>query len=356
MADITHDFEALIGTLLELFNHDNCYPECDILSNAQPRIEQIGYDNWDGGTHIYGLYFEIPTKIYATYESHLKTIEDAIAEKLRPILRKYPNTWIGEVVISPRLADPQGQKNRVAYRVSDKDLLDSLDLQRNLMISVSTGGPRIQGVNANYRERHQLIEDGLSERALENPNPYSDLWEWYGKWSSGDLPSYQSRRNYVNGLFGPLIKELRQGVQLPEQAMFTRPTGWTRVDRNIGEVRIRLAQAKTEEQFQAIGLLCRETMISVGQAVYNQETHPSPDGVTPSKTDAKRMLDAYLAAMLSGETNETARRHAKAALDFANELTHRRTANFRQAAMCAEATSAIVNVIAIISGQRDPQE
>jgi hypothetical protein len=356
MTDITHDFEALIGTLRELFDHDNCYPECETLSTAHARIEQIGYDNWDGGTDIYGFYFDVPTKVYATYEPHLKTIEDAITEKLRPILRKYPNTWIGEVVISPRLASPQARKNQVAHRVSDKDLIDSLDAQRNLMISVSTGGPRIQGVNAGYKERQQIIEDGLSERELENPNQYSDLWEWYGKWSSGDLPSYQSRRNYINGLFGPLIKQLRQGAQSPEQAMFTRPTGWTRVDRNIGEVRTRLAQAKTEEQFQAVGLLCRETMISLGQAVYNPETHPSPDGVTPSKTDAKRMLDAYLAAMLSGAPNETARRHAKVALDFANELTHKRTANFRQAAMCEEATTAIVNMVAIISGQRDPQE
>jgi len=355
MVDITQDFESLIATLQDLFDHENSYPESEILATAERRIEQIGYDNWDGGTDIYGLYLDVPTKVYATYEPHLKTIEESIVEKLRPILRKYPNTWIGEIVISPKLKIP-GSPSPQAYEVTDKDLLEAIEAQRNLIISVSTGGPRIQSVNNDYKERQELIEQGLEERRIENPIPYSDLWEWYGKWSSGDLPSYQSRRNYINGLVTPLVKQLKRIAQPQTQVIFTRPTGWTRVDRNIGEMRTRLAQAKTEEQFQAVGLLCRETLITLAQTVYNPETHPSQDGVTPSKTDAKRMLDAYLAAQLPGKTNENARRHAKSLLDFDNELTHRRTADFRQAAMCAEATTAVVNLVAIISGQRDPKE
>ena len=66
------------------------------------------------------------------------------------------------------------------------------------------------------------------------------------------------------------------------------------------------------------------------------------------------MLDSYLAAELSGATNEGIRRHAKAALALANDLQHRRTATYREAALCAEATMSLVNLIAIISGRRDP--
>ena len=68
MTNITDDFQALVGNLRELFDPEGCYPEHEILSSAIARIEQIGYDNWDGGTDIYGLYFEIPVKTYATYE------------------------------------------------------------------------------------------------------------------------------------------------------------------------------------------------------------------------------------------------------------------------------------------------
>ena len=73
-----------------------------------------------------------------------------------------------------------------------------------------------------------------------------------------------------------------------------------------------------------------------------------------SKTDAKRMLDRYLAVEVGGESNATSRRHAKASLNLAVALQHKRTAKFRDAALRAEATGSIVNIIAILSGIRDP--
>jgi len=132
------------------------------------------------------------------------------------------------------------------------------------------------------------------------------------------------------------------------------PTGWVRVDRTIDEIRKRLAQASNEEQFQVVGLLCREALISVAQSVYDSTQHKTIDGAVASSTDVKRMLDAFIAAELAGASNEVLRKHARASFDLAIELQHRRTADFRQAALCAEATSAVVNLIAIVSGRRDP--
>ena len=45
--------------------------------------------------------------------------------------------------------------------------------------------------------------------------------------------------------------------------IFDQPTGWQKVDRQIQEVRHRLDTAQSEEQFQAVGLLSREVLISV---------------------------------------------------------------------------------------------
>ena len=129
------------------------------------------------------------------------------------------------------------------------------------------------------------------------------------------------------------------------------PTGWTRVDRGIQEIRERLEVASTEEQFQAIGLLSREILISLAQEVYNPEIHKTLDGVNPSEADAKRMLEAYISHELAGGANEAARRHVRAALSLANDLQHSRTASFRDAALCAEATTSVINSIAIISGR-----
>ena len=150
-------------------------------------------------------------------------------------------------------------------------------------------------------------------------------------------------REYVN--------ELRK--QSTPQGL-DRSTGWPRVDRTAGEIRRRLSEAQIEEQFQAVGLLCREALISLAQAVYDSNKHPPIDGVAPSSTDAKRMLEAYIAVELEGSSHAAARRHAKAANAFAADLQHHRTASFRQAALCVEATLSVIEVIAIVSGHRDP--
>jgi hypothetical protein len=68
------------------------------------------------------------------------------------------------------------------------------------------------------------------------------------------------------------------------------------------------------------------------------------------------MLGAYMSVDLAGAANEEARKHARAALDLAIALQHHRTATFRQAAICVEATTAVVNIIAIVAGRRDPQQ
>lgn len=134
--------------------------------------------------------------------------------------------------------------------------------------------------------------------------------------------------------------------------VFEEPTGWQKVDRQLQEVRLRLDTAESEEQYQAVGLLCREVLISVAQEVYEPGRHPSPDGVAPSETDAKRMLEGFFTSELNGGTNEEARAHAKAALRLALALQHHRTANFRMAALCAEATSSVVNILAVLAGRR----
>ena len=109
----------------------------------------------------------------------------------------------------------------------------------------------------------------------------------------------------------------------------------------------------TEEQFQTIGLFCHGALISLAQEVYSPERHPPLDDKAPSDTDAKRMLEACIAVELAGGPHEEARAHARAALRLADALWHRRTAGFREAAMCLEATAAVINVIAIASGRRD---
>ncbi len=345
--------EAMIATIARICEREKRTVVVEVLRNCAVELEQTDYDNWNGGTYTFGIYLHISPERYAKISSQLKSIENLILTHARALIRHSPNDQIGQVIVVPDVSATALGQGR-AYRIPAGDLRREIELQRSLMIAVATGGLRIQTVDAEYQTRRAKIREGLEEREIEEPNPFDDLWAWYGKWSGGDLPSYQSRRQFISELYAPVLNQIRAEETGRSGVREAEPTGWVKVDRGLHEARQRLSAAATEEQFQAVGLICREALISLGQTVFDPEHHPTLDGVAASDTDAKRMLEAYIAKTLSGGANEASRRHARAALDLANQLQHKRTATFRDAALCAEATTSVVNLIAIISGQRNP--
>ena len=317
------------------------------------------YVVFDVSTTFGSYYYSLLTtaEIYAPVANY-ESLKSLSPEDNECILEAMLEIWparaqdmeITEIVYrldSASLTESQGENEAV---------LDDLDRLRSILIAVSTGGPRINDVNENYKAIYSQLDGQLKGLALKNPIPYTDLWDWYGKWSSGDFPSYKSRREYIRSLFAPLEVRLREGTTSRGEEVFDEPTGWTRVDLTLDDIRSSLETASTEVQFQSVGHACREALISLAQVVFDPEQHPPVDDEVQdvSDTDARRMLDRYLAKELGGKSRENARRYARASLALANDLQHKRTAEFRDAALCAQATSSLVNIIAILSGLRDP--
>jgi len=229
-------------------------------------------------------------------------------------------------------------------------VITKIEKLKSMMIAVATGGPKIQDINAEYVHEYQELDDLLSLEGFKNPNPHADLWKWYGRWSSGDLPSWQSRRAYISNMYESLLKEAKIRKSGIVSKLDVEPTGWARVDRGVDKIKTQLEKAKNEEDFQGVGFLCREALISLAQAVYDPEKHGTRGDALISETDANRMLEAYIVKEIGGSSNENARRVVKTALALANELQHRRTATFREAALCAQSTFTVINSISIISG------
>ena len=55
-------------------------------------------------------------------------------------------------------------------------LIEELETQAALLISVATGGERIESVKGQYRRRRQKLVPALKRRGLTYPFPWQDLW------------------------------------------------------------------------------------------------------------------------------------------------------------------------------------
>lgn len=225
-------------------------------------------------------------------------------------------------------------------------ILSDLLVHRDMMIAVAAGGGvRIQDVNDYYIAREIRLRDTLPSD-IKYANPHDDLWAWYHYWSE-HFGRWAERRHYISQMFAPAIATMSKRSTLPSPQR--NPTGWERVDRALAKARSQFEMASAEEDYQAIGLLCREVIISLAQAVFDPAIHQTLDGVEASKTDANRMLEAYIAHVFPGESYKEVRAHHRASLALALNLQHRRTATRQLAALCVEATASTVAVVSIIA-------
>jgi hypothetical protein len=228
----------------------------------------------------------------------------------------------------------------------------TLVLQRETLRAVGMGELRIQDSDDDYILRHEDLIASFSLWEVDYPVKFENLWEWYNYYKL-NLESYADRRRYLNDLFGPLTMHFAGNV--PEPAPPRELTGWERVDRALVKARRTLSSAVNEEDYQGIGLLCREILISTAQEVYDGAHQTTYDEVVPSDTDLVRMIEAFLSSSASGPRNANKRKYVKVSQELAVGLQHQRTATFRDAAVCLEATSSIVNTCAILSGVQDPK-
>jgi hypothetical protein len=153
MTDFLTDTEALLATIADLLRGPGQEPELDILTNAKARVEQTGGDM--DSVHC-SVLLDVGTTLYARYEDVMPRIEDSLTEKTRTLFKARSGLWIERVVVSPSAATSPNWRGKV-YSTPSQQLLKELEAQRNTMVSVSTGGARIQTVNAEYIERREVL-------------------------------------------------------------------------------------------------------------------------------------------------------------------------------------------------------
>lgn len=88
-------------------------------------------------------------------------------------------------------------------------LTQELQNQASLLVTVATGGLRIQAAEAEHQRRRQRLIPALEHHNLKYPFPWHDLWLWHGYWSE-NLPNYASRRTYIHQLVSPVLDALEQ--------------------------------------------------------------------------------------------------------------------------------------------------
>ncbi|MBO4814813.1 MAG: hypothetical protein J5523_07630 [Muribaculaceae bacterium] len=321
----------------------------DIITNAKFSVVNTDYDGWNGGIYGYTVFLSLPIKQYTSFTSdRINEIEKIIADSLNEATRGDEHNYFN-VQIRPTLSNEDIDWNAIGGLNGKVRLKQNLETIRSIMTSVATGGPQIKEEETRYKRLHKQIEQDCKKLNLIYNNTFLSLWDWYGKWKAY-LPSYQERRVFIRDLFAPTLAYFDEDEINDNIDTFIKLDDWERIKRTVIKIKRDSNSAKDEEDFQRIGLLCRDVIISLAQAVYNPTKHGTEDekGVIIGNTDVVRMIGNYISSELSGSSNEELRAYAKNTNKLANRLTHERNSTKKDMLLTVSSTIALINFIGII--------
>lgn len=105
-------------------------------------------------------------------------------------------------------------------------------------------------------------------------------------------------------------------------------------------------EAREVEDFQAIGVHCREILIELGNSIYLLEM--AGDEEQPQASNFKRKAELFVKSTLVGSENSDYRSIIKkiteATWDYANKLTHSQTSTYYEASSCVSLIMSLISV------------
>ena len=73
-----------------------------LLRLADSRVEETGYDNWDGGTTIWTIHLLVEPAEYALLGAQREVLQEQIVGRLKPVLEQFTRDWYS-VKIAPKV-------------------------------------------------------------------------------------------------------------------------------------------------------------------------------------------------------------------------------------------------------------
>lgn len=323
---------------------------CNILSDASFSIINTIDTTWFGGDIAYTIQIKVGVKTYSSYtKSQIELFESNISDCLNEISKADDSTSFSVKIIPSLMEDKIDTADNTSVEL--KELRQNIDTIRSIMVSVATGGDLIQNVNERYQTLNTSVKSICNKLGIPYNNPFESLWDWYGKWKA-DFPKYQERREYIRDLFSSALSGIDNYKESSVEVL-VQLDDWVRIKRTVDKIKSDCQSAKDEEDFQSVGLLCRDVLISLAQAVYDAEVHGNTDeqGTLIGNSDAVRMIGNYFSVVLKGKQTKELRDYAKATNAIANQLTHKRTATRTDMLLTMSSTIALINFIGILEGK-----
>jgi hypothetical protein len=102
MLDDLGDFKSLVYTVTEIAKADEMTDLTELLLNSEINISQTHYDNWNGGSYGYTIYFAIDVRRFIQIKNRVEDSEAELLQRFGIATRHLDNESISRVSIVPK--------------------------------------------------------------------------------------------------------------------------------------------------------------------------------------------------------------------------------------------------------------
>ena len=98
----TEEFQDYLATAAEMLDAEEMHDASSLLRRAEFRVEETGYDNWDGGTTIWTIHIFVEPAEFSRLGTQREVLQEQIDTRLKPVLEQFTGDWYS-VKIAPKV-------------------------------------------------------------------------------------------------------------------------------------------------------------------------------------------------------------------------------------------------------------
>lgn len=104
MQRMVTDLDKYLAATTQMLFAEGMHQTANLVRSADARVEETGFDNWNGGTTIWTVYLQIEPTEYARLSATLSAVQEQIDARLTAVLKQFSNDWYN-VTIVPKVSE-----------------------------------------------------------------------------------------------------------------------------------------------------------------------------------------------------------------------------------------------------------
>ena len=186
MSSIEKEYERYLGTVAEMMSAEDLPDAVSLLKMASVRVEETGFDNWNGGTRIWTVYLSIPPGEYARFGVKRQTIETLTEKRLKAVTEPFTTDWVSVKIVPAVESRADWREGSDVSQVTRQNIIDNLKLEsvqwQGRLNDVEFLG-RLFNLEAMPSNDHRFKDAAgdIWQHRVNNPDDLPDEWVYSDK-------------------------------------------------------------------------------------------------------------------------------------------------------------------------------